>query len=43
MLWDSFGVDFAPGVVQADGNVKKLAWRICNAKRVLVSLTSVQP
>lgn len=32
-----FGIEFAPGVVQADGNVKNLAWRICNAKKVLVS------
>jgi phosphatidylethanolamine N-methyltransferase len=31
-----FGIEFAPGVVLADGNVKKLAWRICNAKQVLV-------
>ncbi|KAI9815362.1 MAG: phosphatidylethanolamine N-methyltransferase [Thelocarpon impressellum] len=30
-----FGVEFAPEVVQADGNVKNLAWRICNAKKVL--------
>ncbi|KAK3991412.1 phosphatidylethanolamine N-methyltransferase [Cladorrhinum sp. PSN332] len=30
-----FGVEFAPAVVPADGNVKKLAWRICNAKQVL--------
>ncbi|KAF2716027.1 phosphatidylethanolamine N-methyltransferase [Polychaeton citri CBS 116435] len=30
-----FGIEFAPGVVQADGNVKNLAWRICNAKKVL--------
>ncbi|TVY82468.1 Phosphatidylethanolamine N-methyltransferase, partial [Lachnellula suecica] len=30
-----FGIEFAPGVVLADGNVKKLAWRICNAKQVL--------
>ncbi|KAI9736388.1 MAG: phosphatidylethanolamine N-methyltransferase [Claussenomyces sp. TS43310] len=30
-----FGVEFAPGVVLADGNVRKLAWRICNAKLVL--------
>ncbi|KAI9675153.1 MAG: phosphatidylethanolamine N-methyltransferase [Trizodia sp. TS-e1964] len=30
-----FGIEFAPGVVQADGTVKKLAWRICNAKKVL--------
>lgn len=32
-----FGIEFAPGVVLADGNVRKLAWRICNAKQVLVS------
>ncbi|KAH6681150.1 phosphatidylethanolamine N-methyltransferase [Plectosphaerella plurivora] len=30
-----FGVEFAPAVVPADGNVRKLAWRICNAKQVL--------
>ncbi|KAL2349764.1 phospholipid methyltransferase-domain-containing protein [Cryomyces antarcticus] len=30
-----FGIEFAPEVVQADGNVKNLAWRICNAKKVL--------
>jgi len=30
-----FGVEFASGVVLADGNVRKLAWRICNAKQVL--------
>ncbi|KAF1993591.1 phosphatidylethanolamine N-methyltransferas-like protein [Amniculicola lignicola CBS 123094] len=35
-----FGVEFAPEVVQADGNVKNLAWRICNAKKVLVCLCS---
>jgi phosphatidylethanolamine N-methyltransferase len=33
-----FGVEFAPAVVPADGNVKKLAWRICSAKEVLVSV-----
>jgi hypothetical protein len=33
-----FGVEFAPEVVQADGNVRNLAWRICNAKKVLVGL-----
>jgi len=33
-----FGIEFAPAVVPADGNVKKLAWRIFNAKQVLVSL-----
>lgn len=32
-----FGIEFAPQVVLADGNVKNLAWRICNAKKVLVS------
>lgn len=31
-----FGLELAPEVVQADGNVRNLAWRICNAKRVLV-------
>ncbi|KAJ9288007.1 hypothetical protein DTO021C3_4411 [Paecilomyces variotii] len=30
-----FGVEFAPEVVRADGNVRNLAWRICNAKKVL--------
>ena len=30
-----FGIEFAPEVVQADRNVKRLAWRICNAKKVL--------
>jgi hypothetical protein len=33
-----FGIEFAPEVVQADGCVKNLAWRIYNAKKVLVSL-----
>jgi phosphatidylethanolamine N-methyltransferase len=31
-----FGIEFAPGVVLADGTVRNLAWRICNAKQVLV-------
>ena len=31
-----FGIELAPEVVRADGNVRNLAWRICNAKRVLV-------
>ncbi|RAH49810.1 phosphatidylethanolamine N-methyltransferase [Aspergillus brunneoviolaceus CBS 621.78] len=37
-----FGVEFAPEVVRADGTVRNLAWRICNAKRVLApySMTS---
>ncbi|KAE8140619.1 Phosphatidylethanolamine N-methyltransferase [Aspergillus pseudotamarii] len=30
-----FGIEFAPGVVQADGTVRNLAWRVCNAKKVL--------
>ncbi|KAK6085724.1 phosphatidylethanolamine N-methyltransferase [Seiridium cupressi] len=30
-----FGIEFAPAVVPADGTVKSLAWRICNAKQVL--------
>lgn len=34
---EMFGIDFTPGVVPADGNVRKLCWRICNAKKVLVS------
>ena len=34
---EMFGVDFAPSVVRADGNVRRLAWRICNARKVLVS------
>ncbi|KAL2754511.1 hypothetical protein ACRALDRAFT_2109944 [Sodiomyces alcalophilus JCM 7366] len=34
-----FGVEFAPAVVRSDGNVRKLAWRICNAKQVLVGAT----
>ena len=38
-----FGIEFAPAVVPADGNVKKLAWRICNAKQVLVSFTTWLP
>lgn len=35
---EMFGIEFAPAVVAADGNVRKLAWRISNAKEVLVSL-----
>ncbi|KAL1994744.1 hypothetical protein VTN49DRAFT_931 [Thermomyces lanuginosus] len=30
-----FGIEFAPAVVRADGNVRNMAWRICNAKKVL--------
>jgi phosphatidylethanolamine N-methyltransferase len=36
-----FGIEFAPEVVQADGSVKNLAWRICTAKKALVSFTSL--
>ncbi|KAF3938037.1 hypothetical protein ABW19_dt0200736 [Dactylella cylindrospora] len=32
---EMFGLDLAPEVVKADGTVRKLAWRIVNAKRVL--------
>ena len=39
---EMFGIEFAPAVVAADGNVRKLAWRICNAKEVLVSLSHTQ-
>lgn len=35
---EMFGIEFAPAVVLADRNVRKLAWRICNAKEVLVRL-----
>lgn len=37
-----FGIELAPEVVRADGNVKNLAWRICNAKKVLVSYDGLQ-
>lgn len=40
---EMFGIEFAPAVVLADGNVRKLAWRICNAKQVLVSPTFCFP
>ncbi|PBP21562.1 phosphatidylethanolamine methyltransferase [Diplocarpon rosae] len=30
-----FALELAPGVVAADGNVRKLAWRICVAKQAL--------
>lgn len=33
---EMFGIEFTPAVVTADGNVRKLAWRISNAKEVLV-------
>ncbi|KAH7328290.1 phospholipid methyltransferase-domain-containing protein [Stachybotrys elegans] len=32
---EMFGIEFAPAVVLADGNIKRLAWRIRNAKEVL--------
>ncbi|KAI1470962.1 phosphatidylethanolamine N-methyltransferase [Daldinia caldariorum] len=34
-IHQTFGIEFAPAVVPADGNVRNLAWRICNAKQVL--------
>ena len=34
-----FGIEFAPEIVQADGTVRNLAWRVCNAKKVLVGLS----
>lgn len=37
LMMARFGIEFAPEVVQADGTVRNLAWRICNAKKVLVS------
>ena len=33
-----FGIEFAPEVVKADGKVANLAWRISEAKKVLVSV-----
>ncbi len=38
-----FGIEFAPAVVPADGTVRKLAYRIYNAKQVLVSLLFSTP
>lgn len=38
-----FGLELAPEVVQADGNVRNLAWRTCNAKRVLVCSPHFSP
>lgn len=32
-----FGIEFAPQVVKADGKIENLAWRIWEAKKVLVS------
>ncbi|KAF2672324.1 phosphatidylethanolamine N-methyltransferase [Microthyrium microscopicum] len=39
-----FTIDLSSEVVKADGNIKNLAWRICNAKKVLepYSLTNTQ-
>lgn len=34
---EMFGIELAPEVVRADGNVRNLAWRVCGAKQVLVS------
>lgn len=36
-----FGIEFAPEVVKADGNVRNLAWRIWEAKKVLVSTPAI--
>ena len=36
-----FGIDFAAEVVQADGTVRNMAWRICNAKKVLAPYNSL--
>ena len=41
LIRDRFGIEFAPEVVQADGNVRNLSWRICNAKKVLVSIDDI--
>ncbi|KAK3115568.1 phosphatidylethanolamine N-methyltransferase [Teratosphaeriaceae sp. CCFEE 6253] len=40
-----FGIEFAAEVVQSDGSVQNLAWRICNAKKVLApySMSSKGP
>ncbi|KAK1812660.1 phosphatidylethanolamine N-methyltransferase [Friedmanniomyces endolithicus] len=40
-----FGIEFAAEVVQSDGSVKNLAWRVCNAKKVLApySMLSTGP
>ena len=38
-----FGVEFAPEVVKADGKVENLAWRIWEAKKVLVRPPVVAP
>lgn len=32
---EMFGVDLAPSVVSADGNIRRLGWRIVNARKVL--------
>ena len=37
-----FGIEFAPEVVQADGNIRHLSWRICNAKKVLAPYSMSQ-
>ncbi|CAJ2512786.1 Uu.00g009050.m01.CDS01 [Anthostomella pinea] len=37
-----FGVEFTPAVVPADGNVRNLAWRICNAKQALAPYSMSQ-
>lgn len=38
-----FGIELAPSVVKADGNVRNLAWRVCSAKRVLAPYSMSSP
>ncbi|KAI5812911.1 phospholipid methyltransferase-domain-containing protein [Pyronema omphalodes] len=42
---EMFGVDLAPSVVKADGCVKRLAWRVGNARKVLApfSMRNLRP
>ena len=37
---EMFGIEFAPEVIKADGKIENLAWRIWEAKKVLVSRRS---
>ena len=41
--WSRFGIELAPSVVKADGNVRNLAWRVCCAKRVLAPYSMSTP
>ena len=38
-----FGIDFAPDIVRADGNVRNLSMRILSAMAVLVSSLAYLP